>query len=135
MFEKFVSALGYKVLTIDYRGFADSSAVDVTETTMLEDALASVSWLRGQVGARDRLVVWGHSMGAAVAVRTVHELENSGDHALRDLVDTLVLEAPFNNLHDELKHAVFDSRSWLRRKFGLGVPINTILQSSDMQFR
>ena len=51
------------------------------------------------------------------------------------MVDTLVLEAPFNNLHDELRHVVFDSKGWLYRTLGNIVPIRTILRSSDMQFR
>ena len=38
--------LGYKVLAIDYRGFADSTPVDVTETTLLEDSLFALAWLK-----------------------------------------------------------------------------------------
>ena len=70
-----------------------------------------------------------------MACRTMFELEHSNDHGLREMVDTLVLEAPFNNLHDELRHAVFDSKGWLHMKLGNIVPIRTILRSSDMQFR
>ena len=46
--------LGYKVLAIDYRGFADSSPLEVTESSLLEDALGSLAWLRNKVDSRDR---------------------------------------------------------------------------------
>ena len=64
------SGLGYKVLAIDYRGFADSShPPELSEASLLEDALTSVTWLRPRLGPGDRLVLWGHSLGAAVACR------------------------------------------------------------------
>ena len=47
--------------------------------------------------------------------RTVYSLENSSDTLQRELVDTLVLESPFNNLHDEIKHVVFESKGVLRQ--------------------
>ena len=63
--------MGYKVLAIDYRGFADSSQPpELSEGSLLEDALTSVSWLRPRMGPGDRLVLWGHSLGAAVACRS-----------------------------------------------------------------
>ena len=35
----------------------------------MEDALVSVAWIKNQIDGRDRLVIWGHSLGAAVACR------------------------------------------------------------------
>ena len=47
--------LGYRVLAIDYRGFADSTPVDVTETTLLEDSLFALAWLKkNKITDRDR---------------------------------------------------------------------------------
>ena len=73
-------------------------------------------------------------MGAAVACRTIHSLENDEDRCQREMVDTLVLEAPFNNLHDEIHHAVRD-RGVMGRMCARVAPIRSILKSSDMQFR
>ena len=88
--------------------------------------------------------------------RTVYSLENSSDNLQRELVDTLVLESPFNNLHDEIKHVVFESKGVLRqdikdverlkhliinidhrRALGKLAPviIDSMLGSSDMVFR
>ena len=93
---KVLLADGYRVLTIDYRGFGDSGATLEAEKSMVEDARSAVSWLRdsGRMGESDRLIVWGHSMGAAVASLAV---ASSAAH-----VNHLVLEAPFNNLADEV---------------------------------
>ena len=46
--------MGYKVLAIDYRGFADSTPLEVTESSLLEDALCSLAWLRNKVQSGDR---------------------------------------------------------------------------------
>ena len=47
--------LGYRVLAIDYRGFADSTPIDVTETTLLEDSLFALAWLKkNKITDRDR---------------------------------------------------------------------------------
>ena len=44
------------MLTIDYRGFGDSTDISVTEDTMAEDALAALAWLRKKVGSEARLI-------------------------------------------------------------------------------
>ena len=42
-------------MAIDYRGFADSTPVDVTETTLLEDSLFALAWLKkNKITDRDR---------------------------------------------------------------------------------
>ena len=48
--------------------------------------------------------------------RTIYALENSEDHKQRELVDTLVLESPFNNLKEEIKHVVFESKDVIRQE-------------------
>ena len=48
------TGMGYKVLAIDYRGFADSTPLEVTESSLLEDALCSLAWLRNKVQSGDR---------------------------------------------------------------------------------
>ena len=100
---KVLLADGYRVLTIDYRGFGDSGATLEAEKSMVEDARAAVGWLRdsGRMEESDRLIVWGHSMGTGVATRAVaEELKDS------TVVSGLILEAPFNNFTDEVIHVI-----------------------------
>ena len=81
-----------------------------------------------------RLIVWGHSLGAAVACRTLFSLETAEDRM--ELVDTLVLESPFNNLHDEVRWRLAQpSEGPLRRLGGRILPVATVLRLTDMQFR
>ena len=37
---------GHQVLALDYRGFGDSSAADVTESSMVEDAARALHYTR-----------------------------------------------------------------------------------------
>ena len=107
--------------------------MSVTETTLLEDALVCVAWIRNKIDGRDRLIIWGHSLGAAVACRAMNSLEASEPQ--RELVDTLVLESPFNNLLDEIQTVVFNSRGALGQWLGSLLPVETVLDWTEMQFK
>ena len=61
--------------------------------------------LRGRTDM-PRVVLWGHSLGTAIATRSL--VETQEDTA--DLVSGLVLESPFNKMEDELKH--FKTVTW-----------------------
>ena len=80
------------MLAIDYRGFADSSDTDVTETTLVEDATTALDYARETLG-HGQVLVWGHSLGAAIAAHMM---------AVTDTADmekvALVLESPFNTM-------------------------------------
>ena len=80
------------MLAIDYRGFADSSDTDVTETTLVEDAATALTYARETLG-QGQVLVWGHSLGAAIAAHMM---------AVTDTADmekvALVLESPFNTM-------------------------------------
>ena len=127
---KVLLAEGYRLLTIDYRGFGDSSDTSEAEESMVEDARAAVGWLRdsGRMGESDRLIVWGHSMGTGVATRAVaEELKDSAS------VSGLILEAPYNNFTEEVVH--------LSDSFSLDIPdtamaaIHSIMHSSTHLLR
>lgn len=68
-------ALGFSVLGVDYRGFGHSSSVLPSESLVAEDARAAWEWmaLRHPSAAR---FIFGHSLGAAVAVRLAQEVDN-----------------------------------------------------------
>ena len=98
---------GCTVLAYDYRGFADSSQQDPTEDSVVQDCRTALQWLRTRIAGQDtEIVVWGHSMGAAI---TCHALaQEFGEKGNETGVVGVVLEAPFNNMADELKFVIND---------------------------
>jgi len=65
--------LGFAVLGVDYRGFGQSSPGLPSETLALEDARAAWDWLALRHPQARRLL-FGHSLGGAVAVRLATEV-------------------------------------------------------------
>jgi uncharacterized protein len=64
-------AQGYNVLALDYRGFGRSQGRASVEA-IHEDAAAALAWLAAR-DAETPLIVYGQSLGASVALRTVVE--------------------------------------------------------------
>ena len=64
-------ALGYYVLAVDYRGYGDSSIISPTEASCVTDARAALAWLTAKLGDRVKVVIWGHSLGTAIASHMV----------------------------------------------------------------
>jgi hypothetical protein len=69
--------LGYPVLAIDYRGFGDSVGIQghPTESSMTMDAIAALTWLQ-QKFPRKQILVWSHSLGAAIACQLEGSLKS-----------------------------------------------------------
>ncbi|XP_045508047.1 lysophosphatidylserine lipase ABHD12-like isoform X1 [Colias croceus] len=111
--------LNYHVITFDYRGYGDSTHIRPTERGVVEDALKVYAWLMDVVDKEKRpmVVLWGHSLGTAIAsnlVANIEELCRSNDYKCLPAPDALVLEAPFNNLLEEIeKHPFSKLVSWL----------------------
>ncbi|MGE0486877.1 MAG: alpha/beta hydrolase [Gammaproteobacteria bacterium] len=83
-------ALGHSVLALDYRGYGTSGGAP-SEEGLARDALAAWLWLTGPRGlAADDIVIYGRSLGGAVAARLAVAV---GPHAL-------VLESTFTRLAD-----------------------------------
>ena len=101
---KVLLSCGYKVLAVDYRGFADASKTKVTEETLVEDGRVVIDWVRKRLRSDDKMLVWGHSLGAAIACRAVAEEQIESFTCAG--VNLLVLESPFNNLHDAVVDAL-----------------------------
>ena len=85
--------LGFSVLGIDYRGFGRSSGAMPSETLVAEDALAAWQWLARE-HPESRRFVFGHSLGAAVAVRLAAEVQDEGG---------LIVEGGFTSSLDVLR--------------------------------
>jgi uncharacterized protein len=82
--------LGFSVLGIDYRGFGRSSEGLPSEDLMHEDALAAWQWLAAQ-RPQARRHLYGHSLGASIAVRLASESGDAGG---------VVLEGAFTSALD-----------------------------------
>ncbi|GAB6024579.1 hypothetical protein CHUAL_009728 [Chamberlinius hualienensis] len=86
------------VIAVDYRGYADSSYVYPTEDNLVDDAKVVYKWVKKRAG-NSRVFIWGHSLGTGVATRAVKELNKEGEFPAG-----LILEAPFNNMSEEILH-------------------------------
>jgi hypothetical protein len=84
---------GYNLLLLDYRGYGRSEGAP-TERGIYLDGDAALAALRDRPDVDpDRIVLWGRSIGAAVAVRL----------AAAQPVRGLVLESPFTSVRDLLR--------------------------------
>lgn len=82
--------LGLSVLIIDYRGYGRSEGTP-TEAGTYRDAEAALSYLRSERGlAADEIVVFGRSLGSAIAARL----------AATEPVGALILESAFTRAAD-----------------------------------
>lgn len=88
---KVLSAADYHVLSLDYRGFGDSSG-EPSEAGLTSDALYLYQWVKQQ--SRGSLVcLWGHSLGSGVATNAAVILQEQGSAA-----DALILEGPYTRM-------------------------------------
>jgi fermentation-respiration switch protein FrsA (DUF1100 family) len=82
--------LGLNLLAFDYRGYGESGGVP-SEEGLYRDAQAAYHYLRETMGvAADRIIVFGHSLGSAVAVDLVGRVPVAGlilDGALTSAID------------------------------------------------
>jgi len=105
---------GFHVFAFDYRGFGDSSKVEPSESSVVQDYRTSLKWLRTKVGQDVEIIAWGHSLGAAVTCHAIaEEFDEKGDSTG---VVAVVLETPFNNMADQLKVSVSDVNNVFIRK-------------------
>jgi uncharacterized protein len=82
--------LGLNILTVDYRGYGESSG-DPSERGIYDDALAAYEYLRSmQHVPFQRIIVYGSSLGSAVAVDVVSKVPAAG----------IILEGSFPSITD-----------------------------------
>jgi abhydrolase domain-containing protein 12 len=91
------ASLDYHVIAVDYRGYGDSSQVDPTSSGLVDDAATVYDWLLNKVNRRkERITIWGHSLGTAVATYLISKMDPYSQPS------SLILEAPFSSIHDAL---------------------------------
>jgi len=94
---------GFGVLMLEYRGYGGNPGTP-TEAGLHADAEAALDFLSDQGIPPSRLVLYGESLGSAVAVHA----------AARRKIAALILEAPFTTLADAaFYHYPFVPVSWL----------------------
>ena len=86
---------GWNVLIIDYRGFGESYGYkNLCEATVYEDAVAALMYLKdGRRFAPNKIFIYGHSLGGAVAIELATK-EESSDTA------GLIVESTFTSIQD-----------------------------------
>jgi len=122
---KMLLGQGLHVLAVDYRSFGDSSRVALNEQTVVEDGLAVLDWVKGELGdSAAQVIVWGHSLGTAIATRALVTSNFTQ-------VSGLVLESPFNTMEDEVKKfKTARFAAWLG-----GFDIKEELEKANVEFR
>jgi uncharacterized protein len=95
---------GFAVLAVDYRGWGDSTALVPTEDSINADARTAWQALLQRQPLAERRVVYGHSMGGAVAVSLAATLRGGSDYR------ALILESTFTRMPDVAAEAGFWGR-------------------------
>ena len=94
--KRLAERLDVNVFAVDYRGYG-KSAGRPSEEGLYRDAEAAYAEVTGRLGLpAERLLIYGHSLGTAVATEL----------ALRKRCAGLVLEAPFTSMREMVKRAV-----------------------------
>ncbi|MDJ0618837.1 MAG: alpha/beta fold hydrolase [Calothrix sp. MO_192.B10] len=101
--------LGFSVLLIDYRGYGRSQGSFPHEVQVYEDAGAAWNYLVQQQGiAPNQIVIYGHSLGGAIAIDLAVKHPNSAG---------LIVESSFTSIREVIIH---------RNSFGI-FPVQLIL--------
>lgn len=95
---------GFSVLAVDYRGWGDSAAIVPSEDSIMADAWQAWGELVRRQDQPGRRVIFGHSMGSAVAVGLASRLRHGRDYG------ALALESAFTRLPDVAAEAGFWGR-------------------------
>ncbi len=95
---------GFAILAVDYRGWGDSAAIVPSEATIVADAWQAWAELQRRQPDPGRRVLFGHSMGSAVAVQLASRLRHGRDYG------ALALESAFTRLPDVAAEAGFWGR-------------------------
>lgn len=95
---------GFAILAVDYRGWGDSTAIVPSEATIVADAWQAWAEFQRRQPDPGKRVIFGHSMGGAVAVTLASSLHHDRDYG------ALVLESTFNRIADVAAAAGFWGR-------------------------
>lgn len=104
LYHKLAYEFNFHIVTFDYRGYGDSTNLLPTADGVTADTRFVFDWLLRQKNvSRNRVIVWGHSLGTAIATRMVANLAGDMKPA------RLVLEAPFDSVGSAIKNHPFSA--------------------------
>ena len=95
---------GFSIVAVDYRGWGDSTRITPTEATINADARLVWAEMQRRQPLPGRRVIFGHSMGGAVAVTLASSLLHGSDYG------ALALESTFTRLSAVAAEAGFWGR-------------------------
>lgn len=87
---------GFSILAIDYRGFGQSEGDTPSEKQAYEDAQAAWNWLKARQPDPQKRIIYGHSLGGAVAIELATHVK-PGEAA------GLITEATFTSISEMVK--------------------------------
>ncbi|XP_003243739.1 monoacylglycerol lipase ABHD12 isoform X1 [Acyrthosiphon pisum] len=85
------------VIAVDYRSYADSTDVEVSELGVVTDAMEMFRWVHKRANGTP-IFGWGHSLGTGIGAHAYSLLEKEGLYP-----NGLILEAPFTKMSDEIR--------------------------------
>ncbi len=108
---------GIGILAATYRGY-EGNRLPPTEAGLYQDGQDALSWLDRQGIRRDRVVVYGESLGSAIAVEL----------ALSQKLGAVVLEAPFTSIADmaAARYPLLPARWLVRDRFDTASKIGRV---------
>nr|CAD7411422.1 unnamed protein product [Timema poppensis] len=127
------SQLGVNCTKHSHVSYGDSTNESPSEQGVVSDSLFVLSWTMERVKGAP-LFVWGHSLGTGVSSHSLDILSQKGIHPTG-----LILEAPFNNMRDEIREhplaRVFRFLPWFDFCFADSVGENNLLFETDKHLR
>lgn len=102
---------GFSVLAVDYRGWGESSVRTPSEQSITADAHVAWAELKKRQPNAKKRVIYGHSLGSAVATDLASRLQSPSDYG------GLVLESAFTSFND-----VASSVGWMGRLLNMLYP-------------
>lgn len=85
---------GFPIFIFDYRGYGKSGGQPLEEEDLYQDARGALSYIEGLGWRRERMIYFGQSMGASVALQLALEAPPAG----------LVMESSFTRMSDIVRY-------------------------------
>ena len=95
---------GYSLMLVDYRGYGESAG-QPSESGLYGDGRAALAYLRSRRDVESgRIVVWGRSIGSAVAVEVAADASEAGRNRAAEATPLagVILESPFTSIPELL---------------------------------